>query len=738
MRVEADTAGVDQYNRKMKEAEKTTQDVGKASKGFGDQIQGLNNTFSTFMGAGILGFGLGTLKGFAEEMYNAGTVSNQTAAIFEQMISPMTSVEDMMTRLREATLGMASDTDIQTGANLLLRMGIAENPEELEQIIGLVTRLKSPTEDLGSAINNFGLMMANQSVMRLDSFGLSSGRVRDRIEELIASGQALNREEAFKMATLEEGARAVERLGDAATVSVTAVGRLQVQIENLASQAAEQFAISIESIVGMAQVAAGVHPVQMDITKQRLQIIKEMTDQVFDDLGERSIMERLAVPDFETAAPDSFITDYLQQAIALAAEDPSLINNINQLRTRTIERLNWGQRYAAESGRFDMQIDAMNMMVSRAGDLLRLESEREERARSLEGLQNAVNRSLEFAQDLYQAGADEVNRQIQARDDEMNLFRLGRMEAQAMSLALNEMGEVPRFMDRESADSLSRMAEETQRIATDMKEAADADPLRFTDEQVKAAQDTAKAVGEMAKDAEAAARAFENIKLSDIFGQGGDSLIMDINRAIMGALPEGTTDEQRAAIERQLRLTSGEETESSLYFQEQLIPGILAQSDDPEVIAAASQALADIFKAATLEGVDTGDLGFLTAIENALSPENLQAFDAEAFVSAFQEAQTGAEGIDTGLSNAATSLEVSGRASADLATNLELGNKSSSQIAGNLRNAFDRRYTLNVDINAIAPPWLRTVLNDPSGASFAAMMERNTKDNGGKPPGMVP
>lgn len=730
MSVDAETSGVDQYNRKMREAENTTKDVGKASQSFGSQIENLNQKFSMFMGAGILGFGLGTLKGFAEEMYNAGAVSNQTAAIFEQMITPMTSVEDMMQRLRDATLGIASDTDIQTGANMLLRMGIAGSPEELEQIISLVTRLKSPTEDLGTAINNFSLMMANQSVLRLDSFGLSSGKVRERIDELLASGQALDREQAFKMATLEEGARAVERLGDAATVAATPVAILQTKIENLGSELSGRFAQGVEGLAGIALVALELTPQQEAIHQRNLDRMKSLSERAFIELAQmtRDVLN----PRDEVMLGDNFITTYLMEAIRAVSDDPDLLGDLEDLRKKVIEALPMEMGAMARTGWYEGQLSELDLLVLRSSNLLEIEAKQEEVQARIYDVMQRIGDLRDEGLRVGEQMLSNVREQAAAHEMTGLAERLDTMREVADLMGAAEM---PKFMDADSAQGFRVMADTAQAMVDEMMRLDEMDGDLFSADEVKRAQDTAKELEQIAKDAEKAADAFEKISLSDIFGTGGRALEMDINRIIMAALPEGTTDEQRAAIERQLKLQSGEETESSLFFQEQLIPGILAQSQDPEVIAAASQALADVFRAATLEGIDTGDMGFMTAIQNALSPENLEAFDAESFVQAFQDAASGAGEIDTGLSGAANSLEISARASADMRDNLELGSKNADRIASSLKTAFDRPYNLTVNIDAIAPPWLRTILNDPSGASFGAMMEKNTRDNGGVPPG---
>jgi hypothetical protein len=69
----------------------------------------------------------------------------------------------------------------------------------------------------------FNAMLANQSIERLDTFGISSGRVRQRIEEQMAATAGLSREQAFVNAVMEIGGqklRDVEAQGVSAATSV--------------------------------------------------------------------------------------------------------------------------------------------------------------------------------------------------------------------------------------------------------------------------------------------------------------------------------------------------------------------------------------------------------------------------------------------------------------------------------------------------------------------------------------
>ncbi|MDR0608015.1 MAG: hypothetical protein LBG52_06870 [Candidatus Peribacteria bacterium] len=60
---------------------------------------------------------------------------------------------------------------------------------------------------------DFAALLANQSLPRLDTFGISSGKVRERIEELMNATAGMTREEAFMTAVMEEGTKSMERLG---------------------------------------------------------------------------------------------------------------------------------------------------------------------------------------------------------------------------------------------------------------------------------------------------------------------------------------------------------------------------------------------------------------------------------------------------------------------------------------------------------------------------------------------
>lgn len=144
-----------------------------------------------------------------------------------------------------ATRGLISDTEQMKIANQLLGMNIVQTSSQLEEVVGVSRRLGKEFRGLGAreAAEEFAIMIANMSVARLDSFGLSSGRVRNRIQELQATTEGMTREQAFFQATMEEGQKTIERLGPEINTTSDEIARLKAEFGNLQvsiGQAAEE------------------------------------------------------------------------------------------------------------------------------------------------------------------------------------------------------------------------------------------------------------------------------------------------------------------------------------------------------------------------------------------------------------------------------------------------------------------------------------------------------------------
>jgi len=198
--------------------------------------------------AGVLATGIGaivTTAGVAtiavgKAVYDWTTdVASMDAsrATFDGLATSIGGTEEVLGKLRTATNNTVTDFDLMGAANKFLLMGITETADETARMSEVATTLgaamgSGPTESM----ENFALMMANQSIPRLDSFGISSAAVRERIAELTAETEGLSKEEAFNIAVMEQAAVAMERVGDITDTATFATARWETAKKNLKDQ----------------------------------------------------------------------------------------------------------------------------------------------------------------------------------------------------------------------------------------------------------------------------------------------------------------------------------------------------------------------------------------------------------------------------------------------------------------------------------------------------------------------
>ena len=226
-----------------KQAKSDLGDVGKkgktSAKGLKASFGGIGDSLAgEFAG---LASGLGLALG-AKEILDLGVETFQAAEKARVATSAFTSLSGSaniakinLQAMGRATRGLISDTEQMQIANQLLGMNIVQTDQQLEQVVGVSRRLGKEFRGLGAreAAEEFAIMIANMSVARLDSFGLSSGRVRERINELLATTEDMTREQAFFQATMEEGEKTLNRLGPELNTTSDEVSRLGAAFANL-------------------------------------------------------------------------------------------------------------------------------------------------------------------------------------------------------------------------------------------------------------------------------------------------------------------------------------------------------------------------------------------------------------------------------------------------------------------------------------------------------------------------
>lgn len=183
--------------------------------------------------AAVASLGLGLFK-LSMDAAQVEGVRNTFELLAESVGGDATTA---MEQLREATRGMVSDADLMSAGNKFLAMGLADTTEGAAELAEVATQLgMAMGEDATGAMESFALTLANQSLPRLDSFGISSGRVRSRILELMEATEGLTREQAFTMAVMEEARVTMEKVGEQGDTTAARIARLKTQFKNVALQ----------------------------------------------------------------------------------------------------------------------------------------------------------------------------------------------------------------------------------------------------------------------------------------------------------------------------------------------------------------------------------------------------------------------------------------------------------------------------------------------------------------------
>jgi len=205
-------------------------------EGLKGKLQGMSATFTKMAAVGTAAFA-GIAYG-AKQAIDAAAEGQRAAQTFDALNKSIGAIStDSLDKLRASTRGMVQDTDLMLAGNKFMAMGLATSQEEMQKLAQISTRLGTAMGNGATeSMENFALMMANQSILRLDSFGISSGKVRERIEELMLSTEGMTREVAFNTAVMEQAEVTMTKLGDPVDTVADRMDRMKASSENLKGQ----------------------------------------------------------------------------------------------------------------------------------------------------------------------------------------------------------------------------------------------------------------------------------------------------------------------------------------------------------------------------------------------------------------------------------------------------------------------------------------------------------------------
>lgn len=191
----------------------------------GRNLEGLTAQ-ATDLAAGLdIAFGVKVLG----DMAKVGAQAERVEYRFNALSKGIGGADEVMAAFQAGAGGTADKMTAMTSASKLLQMGITETTDEMESVVEMATRLGDQTQSVADRTADFAMMLANTSIPRLDNFGISSGNVRKQMKYL-QEELGKTREEAFKLAVAEEGAKALAILGDRADDNLLKFEKLEAKM----------------------------------------------------------------------------------------------------------------------------------------------------------------------------------------------------------------------------------------------------------------------------------------------------------------------------------------------------------------------------------------------------------------------------------------------------------------------------------------------------------------------------
>jgi hypothetical protein len=654
------------YSDAVKRARNDTSDLGNSANTNRTSFDQLTNSIKGLVVAyaGVKGVQL------VGEMLELGNAANRTEIVFRQLTSAMGGYEANMSALRAATGGIVDDMTLQAGNNKLVQMGLAETTEEMAKLTEMAVKLGgSMGMDVTKSMSDFSLMLANNSIMRLDQFGISSGRVRAEMARLKEAGEAVDRSEAFKLAVLKEGEEALARLGDAAIAAETPIARLQNTLNNFVQDVSQNVATGVNAIAGIIEIGLGQNPIQIAQRQQIADQSSRILPGVVQGMGaegdlnfvyqfiERFLTEAQSDPAIAQHAAEVGARIFEQMGGEGAAQKAGLsfsetfdnlvtYKDVFEVMTQSILQVREGLDYTAQSAQgVTKELDIMSALVAgteaEPGTRSILEpfglgvkgfSGYADPAAADQAFQDALAQrsARQYAANYYSAYTDYWRENarnpsfmfayseaftVSPAAAQIAANRSAALMQEALEQKMSAANALRGFMDlggdlsvgdyvtRDRADALAAQYEEAETRFERLQE-LNAQGL-ISDEDLTGASDFKDRIKEAADDAERAAAAFENMKLSDVFGQTSGGLLGQMTDDLIKRMKaSGASEEQIASVQGTLDMASGRATESSQAYEQNVIPIIeqIAQID-PDMAATALSNLQTFMQQAKLLGM---------------------------------------------------------------------------------------------------------------------------------------
>jgi len=233
-----------------------------------------------------IGLAMGVVFGanMVADMAKLGAQAGRVEHRFNALAKGLGGAEFMMEAFQKGAGGTVDKMTAMQSASKLMMMGLAETGDEMSTIVELATRLGDQTAGAGSRVEDFALMLANTSIPRLDNFGISSGIVRTRMKEL-QEQMGKTREEAFKMAVFEQGAKTLGVLGERVKDDLYQFEMMEKKLADLKIELGQRLAPVMADFVGFLTEVLDIAIPLIDVLGEVAGEIKNIAERALEAVG---------------------------------------------------------------------------------------------------------------------------------------------------------------------------------------------------------------------------------------------------------------------------------------------------------------------------------------------------------------------------------------------------------------------------------------------------------------------
>lgn len=641
----------------------------------------------------VTGFGAYFVVQKGLELVNLGEQVHDVTVQFEAYAESLDETTALLPRLREATLGGASDMDLMAASAQLASLRLATTDEDLERFIGMTYRLTGSTDQ----VNNLALALTNMSYLRLDAFGLSADLARKRVEELKDEYEGIADTEAFTRAVIEQMEDKVGEFGDTLDEQVTNLDRFKADFQNFWNDLAVIASEGANEILGYIN-SFGPQPftgsVSTDVVVEDVDALREHISLLVEamDIGGSLTIEEAMAQDKNlrglTTQGRQILEELVlarQEFIALGAGQPAVTNPLRDAMAV------WRDQNA--------RARALTTPGLRQDEL-------QEQLRAGERFADQ-QREIAYWNERRNSLLQESSTLITGISDEYWNISDASMQIDGVEIVTPDQAERIRSMT-EQYDLLVERARVLHENGI------------IDDAQLEALENAQDRARNMADEMQRGANALETMSRSDFFGTEGGGLMGELSdEVIQAARDRGLTDAQIQELRDAFDVESGRENEASLRWRDEIIPMIVetasgaSKTATDDAVAALQQYIMD--QGTARFGEEAG--AYLAGDDLIPSPDVYEPFQT-----ATLEIGENFKSAGDGTTVMQEQLTVADLIAANLAD-------SSGRVETHFRNVTSAVQRINVEIN----------VQRITGGAFETWIAENVshvvRANGGTTPG---